>query len=239
MTFDVLRIREFGEAGDEAMFPALDGEGKVSHEQLDGERHQHLVSQGIAVREVGGGRTRTLTELRDIRADVFITDARVILLCTKYDKGGGWVGSPGLALTLNAISKLRAARRSRGTALVGHLRYPWLASIGFSPKQGWLDEEVVRLVLRDGTADPARLLMVDLSLPKETDSAAVARAVMLRAVGYRTTHEALAEDEQAGFHQLAAAPEPPRPQPKKFAAYAMPTSWQAKPATAYPRPATA
>jgi hypothetical protein len=237
MTFDVFCIRGLGEAADQAMFPVLDDAGTVSREPLDGDGSQHLVANGLAVREAGGSKTRTVTELREIRADVFITDARVILQCAKYDKGGGWVGSPGLSLALNAVSKIRAARRSRGTALVGHVRYPWLASVGFSPKQGWLDEEVLRLVVRDGTADPTRLLLVDLSLPKEVDSAAVARAIMLRAAAYRTTHEELADDEQAGFDQLAASPEPPRPQPKKFAVYTMPTSWHAKPATAYPRPA--
>lgn len=235
MTFDVLCVRGVGEAGDETMFPGLDGGGKVNQELLDGDSAQQLVARAIAVRDVGGGKARTIVEVREIRAEVVITDARVILLCSKYDKGGGWVGTPGTALMLNAVSKLRAARRSRGTALVGHIRYPWLISVGFSPKQGWLDEEVLRLVVRDGTADPSRLLVVDLNLPKETDSGAVARAIMLRAVQYRTTHETLTDDELAGFRQLAESPELARPQPKKFAVYAMPTSWQAKPATAYPR----
>ena len=139
MTFDVLCVRGVGEAGDETMFPGLDGGGKVNQELLDGDSAQQLVARAIAVRDVGGGKARTVVEVREIRAEVVITDARVILLCSKYDKGGGWVGTPGTALMLNAVSKLRAARRSRGTALVGHIRYPWLISVGFSPKQSWLD----------------------------------------------------------------------------------------------------
>jgi hypothetical protein len=238
MTFDVFCIRTMGETDNQAMFPALDDSGKVSREPLDGERHQHLVANAMVVRDATGSKTRNITELRDIRADVFITDARLIMMCAKYDKGGGWIGSPGLSLALNAASKIRASRRSRGKVLVGHVRYPWLSSVGFSPKQGWLDEEVLRLVVQDGTADPRRLLVVDLSLPKETDSAAVAREIMLRAVTYRTAHDELSEDEHAGFQELAVSA-PPRPQPKNFALYRMPTSWHAMPGTAYPRSASA
>lgn len=235
MTFDVFCIRDLGESGEEAMYPTLDAEARFRTEPLDGERPQHLVAHALSVRDMSGSKARTVLELREVRTDILITDARVALICTKYDKGGGWVGSPGMALALNAVSKVRAARRSRGKALVGHIRYPWLASVGFSPKQGWLDDESLRLAFRDGTADPSRLLMVELSLPKETDSAAVARAIMLRAVAYRTTHEELEGDELSGFQQLADAPVPPRPQPRTFAAYTMPTSWHAKPTTAYPR----
>ena len=237
MTFDVFCIREIGESGNEAMYPTVGAEGPLTTEPLDGDRPQHLVAHSLSVREAGGPNARTVFELREIRADILITEARVALVCAKYDKGGGWVGSPGTALALNAVSKIRAARRSRGKVLAGHIRYPWLASVAFSPKQGWLDEEAVRFAVRDGTANPARLLVVELGLPKETDSAAVARAIMLRAVAYRTKHDTLADDDLAGFRQLADAPEPPRPQPRKFAAYTMPTSWHAMPGTAYPEPA--
>ncbi|MET7280807.1 hypothetical protein ABZS29_21390 [Kribbella sp. NPDC005582] len=234
MTFNVFSTRTVGETADGAMFPALNDDGKVGREQLDGDRSQHLVATSIAVREVGANQTRSIMELSDIQADLFITDARLIMMCAKYDKGGGWFGSPGMALALNAVSKVLASRRSRGTVLVGHVRYPWLSSVAFSPKQGWLDEETLRLVVRDGTASPSRLLLVDLALPKTADSAAIARAIMLRAVAYRTTHEELNEAEQAGFRALEAS-NPPRPQPKKFASFTMPTSWNAMPSTAYPR----
>jgi hypothetical protein len=36
-------------------------------------------------------------------------------------------------IVLNAVSKLRAAARSKGKVLVGHLRYGWLTSVGFQP----------------------------------------------------------------------------------------------------------
>ncbi|MFD7154246.1 hypothetical protein ACFV9C_06600 [Kribbella sp. NPDC059898] len=234
MTYDVFCIRDLGESGHEAMYPTLDNVGQLRTEPLDGDRRQHLVAHALSVREAGGG---SVFSLGDVRADVYITEARVTLVCSKYDKGGGWVGSPGTALALNAVSKIRAARRSKNKALVGHIRFPWLASVGFSPKQGWLDEEVLRFVVRDGTEEPSRLLVVDLNLPKELDSGAIARAVMLRAVAYRTTHEELADDELAGFRALADAPDPPRRQARSFALYSMPTSWNATPATAYPRPA--
>ena len=84
---------------------------------------------------------------------MFVTDSRVALACEMYDKGGGWVGfgAGGLlvAVTANAVSKARAASRSRGKVLVGHVRYPWLKSVGASTQSGFGTSEAIRLEYSD------------------------------------------------------------------------------------------
>ena len=52
-------------------------------------------------------------------------------------------------ITANAISKARAAIRSRGKMLVGQVRYPWIQTVGSSPKDGWASEE--KLILHETT----------------------------------------------------------------------------------------
>ena len=85
-----------------------------------------------------------------VRICVYITDARVAFACSKYDKGGGWIGTPGAMLVMNVASKSLAAVRRRGKMMVGQVRYPWIANVGSTGQQGIGSEE--RLVF-DGKSD--------------------------------------------------------------------------------------
>lgn len=64
---------------------------------------------------------------------VVVTDRRLAFLTTKFDPGGGWVGfgAAGLAVATvaNVVSKQRAAARSAGLVVLGHLRYEWLTGL--------------------------------------------------------------------------------------------------------------
>ena len=65
---------------------------------------------------------------------VVITDRRTAFLTTQFDKGGGWAGfgivGASVALTANAVSRSRAAKRSTGRVAIGQVRHEWLTSIG-------------------------------------------------------------------------------------------------------------
>jgi hypothetical protein len=65
---------------------------------------------------------------------VVITDRRTAFLTTQFDKGGGWTGfgvaGIAVALTANAVSRSRAAKRSAGKVAIGQIRHEWLTSIG-------------------------------------------------------------------------------------------------------------
>lgn len=64
-----------------------------------------------------------------------LTDRRLAFLTTDFDKGGGWVGFGvvgfAVAASANAVSKQRAARRSGGKVLIGHVRHEWLSRMTF------------------------------------------------------------------------------------------------------------
>src|SRR5580700_10466326 len=143
MPFNVLTIRSGLNTGDDALYPMLSDAScheVIALDDYDGPNGQRLVATAVQVLQIHDGGLKTLVRLRDVSIDVYITDGRVAVACEKYDKGGGWSGFGGVglmvAVTANAVSKARAASRSRGKALVGHIRYPWLKSVGASVKTG-------------------------------------------------------------------------------------------------------
>ena len=174
-------------------------------EERDGGDVRVISAKGLKLQAAGA----TELELDDVAIDVLITDARVALACSKYEKGGGWTGfglsSIVVATAPNAGSKALAAHRRRGKMLVGQVRYPWLAAAGSSNKTGWLSEE--RLILSVRIDDGVARLW--LTLPKSTD----ARRRGGRggtALGGSPAHRLLCEpamsDElRASLHELAAA----------------------------------
>jgi hypothetical protein len=152
-------------------------------EGRDGTNVQRLTASAVVCR-VGG---RTVIKGRKIKIDLFLTDARCALACSKYDKGGGWVGGAGVMIVANSVSKARAAIRSRGKMLVGQVRYPWIQRVGYSPKTGWASDEI--LIFH--TAIKGGATALSLTLPKNVDSSLVAAEVARRLASYRLENEEL------------------------------------------------
>jgi hypothetical protein len=146
-----------------------------------------------AVEFAVAGDKRPLMAAREIRGQLFLTDARLAVACTKYDKGGGWIGGVG-ALAANAGSKMLAAHRRRGKMLVGHIRYPWLSAVYARNRGGMLGTEQLRLVFRTpGGDDP---LVLNFDLPKDTDATAVAAEVVRRAATFRLANDPELSDSE-------------------------------------------
>lgn len=185
MSWSMLTVRENEDDGDGVLYPlpTLDVNG-ILLDGDDGECAPLITATTVHLQERGqqGRKNATLLKAAEIKASINITDARVAIACTKYDKGGGWIGGP-TALAANAVSKARAAVRRRGKSLVGHIRYPWLWSVGYIEKTGWLSDEQLRLVAIDKTGSEKRILLLDLTLPKSTSAEKVAREIVQRAAG--------------------------------------------------------
>ena len=241
MGFALLAVRAPGE-GDASLFPALADAGTVATESLDGER-KRLLANGVVVRERTSAGVRTLLKVPNVKIEVLISDSRVVVACSKFEKGGGWWGIGGagvaIALTADVVSKARAAHRRHGKMLVGQVRYPWLHCVGFKPKQGFGTAEELRLGVVEKSSDGAvRELFLDLLLPSNVDSAAVAREVATRAGRYRVAHwETADEEEKALYERLAQGPAAPTPQPKQFGVYELPRFAFVSAASAYPQAA--
>ncbi|VXC15237.1 conserved hypothetical protein [Arthrobacter sp. 9AX] len=230
MTYNPLAVTEPGEPESFA-YASIDASMRLIWDDLDGDIIGPIHASHAEVRQydTARGEYRQQSTISDIRMDCYVTTARFAMICTNYDKGGGWVGG-GAALLLNAGSKLLAAGRSRGRALAGHLRYPWLDSILFQPKDGLFGAETLRLAFHsDGTP-----MYLQLTLDKTTDATALAHEIMQRTIAYRRrdTHP-LDRDETAALNALLAAGPAPLPQKGTMGAYRIPTSWPAGTAAQY------
>lgn len=224
MTYTVLSVTAPGESESFA-YPTLNSDLTIEWDFLDGKITGPILASAVSVRQHDPGKNKfvVVTSLSDVRISCYVTEARIALVCPKYDKGGGWFGG-GMAMAMNAGSKLLAARRRRGTALTGHIRYPWVKSIYFQPKQGILGDESLRIIYEsDGS-----LMYLSLILDKSTDSSALAFGMMERVVAYRQADtDIFGEAEAQAFKNLLAAGNVGNPEKGRMAGYDFPTNWHA------------
>jgi hypothetical protein len=144
----------------------------------------------------------------DLDWGVVLTDARLAVYCSKFDKGGGWrgfsAGGLAMAAAANAVSKARAANRRKGKLLVGHVRYPWVAQVLAQPRTGWLKPGRVRLMVDAGDGRSSDLLLVDLVVHKSVDALAMGHELAVRAARYRLKSGlGLDAETRAGFEAIA------------------------------------
>lgn len=173
----------------------------VLTEQRDGSEIRRLVCHEIKV--LAGATNKRVLRAPDIRAQILITDARLTVACSKFDKGGGWYGNPVAMIALNAGSKLLAAHRRRGKMLVGQVRYPWIHAVYAQNKAGWAGSEMLRIIVNGG----GEFMRLELSLPKDVDATAVATELIQRAARFRLAHEnGLDDAERSRLEELSAIP---------------------------------
>lgn len=162
-----------------------------------------LYCQAISVKEQGAA--RPVMRARDIRGHVLLTESRIAVACSRYEKGGGWWGFGDgalLALPLNAGSHALAAMRRRGKMLVGQVRYPWIESVYGQNKVGRKGAEAIRIVVNLGGK---RRVHLDLTLPNDIDAMAVATELIRLAAKFRLAHDPSPLGEQERERLLALA----------------------------------
>jgi hypothetical protein len=233
MSFQLVTIRS-ADFDDPTMYPVLGNGTVIAFEPLDGPAPQRLIATQVQVHELRGSGLATLARFRRIRAEVFVTEGRVAVACRKYEKGGGWLSTSITGMVLfNAVSYARAAIRSRGKALVGHVRYPWLKAVGFAPRCGRGTHDTLRLVVEEEDQGRRRTLFLDLGLQSNFDAASAALLIAQSCARYALAHDVASSSSREGFAALVHA-SPLAPVPTQFVFYMMPTSHCASRDTAYP-----
>ena len=193
----------------------------IVFENRDGNNIVRLAARRLDLKRHG----KTIVKTSNVDLSVFITDSRVALACSKYDKGGGWIGSGALAIpavALNTGSMIRAARRRRGNMLVGQVRYPCLDTVKCVPRDGVLSTERLLLTAK---ADEVTTLELCLILPNDADSNSVACDIVRRAAGFRLRAEAELEfDAHTRLEEFSHLQ--PRPLEKgHFRRFTLPRPW--------------
>jgi hypothetical protein len=185
-------------------------------EERDGRDVVRIPARGVTVRRDG----KRVAFMKDVKITVFITDARVAFACSKYDKGGGWIGGAG-ALVMNAGSMALAAIRRRGKMAVGQVRYPWISTIGSSSKMSFGSEEALDFTVKT----PQGKTDLVLHLPKNVDAASLAAEIARRAAAYRLACEGeFTDKERVRLEELRVC-QPLEPIKGKVHYHIFPTYW--------------
>lgn len=181
---------------DETFVPRIvDKSGSVAWSVGEGTPRTFTAS-GLTVYRHQVGPANRILRVRDISLNVYVTCQRLVAVCRHYDKGGGWVGGAGAMVVANAVSRARATIRSHGKFLVAQVRWPWLVDVLYAEKTDWKTANQLRISSLD---ESGRLVIADLTLPKDVDSRAVARAVLAVACADRR----IAEPELPTYDRVA------------------------------------
>lgn len=221
--FSILAVKDG--AWEDPLYP-MPGEqpDTVELAPADGQTVERLTATEMTVLELTSGSARRLLHVEKMKAVVFITDARVAVACSKFDKGGGWtpwsISAIPVAIAANTASKIKASRRRRGKMLVGHMPYAQLRAVGFRKTGMVRAREQLRVAVNDPTVEGVRGLALDLTLSGRQSASAISRAVISRAARHRLD-ESQDLDEAARKHLeglLEPGPLPPA-SGKNFAMY--------------------
>jgi hypothetical protein len=140
----------------------------------------------------------------------------------------GWgVGGLAVAIVANSVSHAIAASRRKGKALVGHMRYPWVESVMFSPRTGYGTENNVRIAFVDGTDDSRPECDITFYIERHRDANQLARHIVDRVIAYRyASGEEMDADELARFEALRLSGLTAAPAKGYLSSYKIPTSWR-------------
>jgi len=224
-SFDILAVRA-GEAEDSPLYP-FPGEqpDTVESDNDDGQPFPVMSAGELNVYELSGGSgPKRLIRARKLKAAVRVTESRVYVACSKYEKGGGWMpwtlGAVPVAVAANVVSRARAARRRRGKMLVGHIRYSWLLSVGFKARRIPAGHDTIQLIVSDPTVPGGRELSLEITLARQHSGGDVARQVASMAASYQLAGRASQLDDSS--RELLRSLESPAsltPAPRQFVAY--------------------
>lgn len=240
MSYTLLTIRAGSDTEDDVMYPLLsdaDQTCPIALGSSDGEPSIYRANDVLLYRIEEGKKRQSLLELGDRPITVVVTDSRIAIYCEKYDKGGGFIGfgvGAAVALAANVASRALAARRRKGKALVGHVRYRWLSHVGAASKAGLLSRDKVRILVREGnqSAHPGAHLELLLLFKRGIDPHEIAAEIARRAAQARLLETDLSDEHRSEFELLAEASKLAN-KPKEYATHAMPTYYRAIASTAF------
>ncbi|MEM9463975.1 MAG: DUF2510 domain-containing protein [Actinomycetota bacterium] len=208
MEFNCFTIRDYLDTSVDPMYPNADEVSRsIRLTPEDGNNVKRAVASAVVLARDGDKRQVEL-RLEQIKAEIVVTDTRVAFAIPKYDKGGGWYGGA-TALALNAASKARAAMRSRGKCLVGHIHYPWLDAVShgaYFSMLGNRKNDQIRLGYSWRDASGRQVDMwVELQLTRDVNGHALANEILQRAVRQRLSlHPTLDDERREKLMTLAA-----------------------------------
>jgi hypothetical protein len=232
--FRVLTIRSAGTTAQWDLYPLLSSNRSEivawEDQDVDPIRCRRRAS-GVTVSMIVNGAERPIVSLRHLRIQVCVTHGRLVLACKRYRTKNAWiVAGPGTGFAARGITSAGSSRRRHGSALVGHVRYPWVRTVSPRPRRWPYQRD--SLIIEYGV--PPRtpmLLRLDLKRKGEFDDSVTELAALIcrRVVDWRRSNDiersATEDDELVQLNRLAANVQI-EPAAGKAEAYELPSWFQ-------------
>ena len=241
MSFKLLRINVPGDQ-DGLLYPVVvDGKPPIRLDSWDGQVAAFGCT-GLELSRVVAGERQVLISFRSRKVDLMVTDARVAVASPEWNKGARYWGI-GLGATTALVDNTRnkwkeAKARAGGRIVVGHARYGWVTTVGWSPRRGRV---APTLSLGTAASEDGDELRLDVFLSSTADAGAIARTIAQKVAIYRLDHDV---GDVATFRDIltALASGPPLlapPAPGKLASYRLPAYVRPSVLTAIPSSSSA
>ena len=191
--FRVLTIRSAGMTAQPALYPLLSSDrGEIIDlEPLDqpGLTERYCRASGVTVSRIIDGAERPILRVSRLKIQVYVTAGRLALACKRYRRSSALaVAGPGAGFSATGVTRFWASRRPLSSAIVGHIRYPWIRSVSAWPRRWPLGRETLVVEYAMAPRIPM-LLRLDLKLPPALTPAMVAAEICQQVVKYWQTHD--------------------------------------------------
>lgn len=210
MSFDAWAIHEPGEPQNVGR-PTLNDDLSIRMDELDGDVIGPVCASSVVLKVKGeNGTWNVQDKFESKKIQCFATEARFAFLSKKWASGPsatgiGLIETP-VALAFNAVSKEATDRRSRGSALAGHVRYPWIWLIQFGSRE-FLSSPMLRVYYSEEIGARDRDMYVTFVLDDKVNAAGLAYAVMQRVVRCRLGGSIPKDDDVVReLHELLDSP---------------------------------
>lgn len=124
--YSTICIKEYGDRSNPGYYPQIDEEGHFIPEPGD----NSAVSAGFTNLLLRQNSKTVFESEHGLDGKLFITDARIVLICDDYESGGFlWIGNPLITAVAGVASTALARSRTAGKVLTGHIRYEWIKGV--------------------------------------------------------------------------------------------------------------
>jgi hypothetical protein len=199
MPFEPLRTVRGGGGDDQRLCPAVQADGTPVWEAGD----SNVVTwPATGLGSCHGALGNQRNHLK-IRAHVFLTDSRLVVVSGQFAKGSRHSGPLISSAVKNQVSQTRAEREAAGQFLAGQMRHPWISLIVYSRRNGLRGENAIRVCGTHVSAFGDReAVMLLIHLDAGADPGTIAAEMASRVVADRYDCETTTAAER---ESLAAA----------------------------------
>lgn len=231
--YRVLGVLEAGQVAG-ALYPVLNDRLTPEFESEDGDANSSFEVRGIYLRDIQDDKLHIVNGSGDLKATLWISDQRLVLVCPNYDKVRWDAGNNfgvmqwglSIELTDHVASKIYHRVRSRNKAMATHLYFPWIASVMWSNDRGRKNPPTLRIEVVRNLTTGQKQFFLEIGLPSGTDAGAIAQC-LLRRIGrwYLDGPLDLNDKGVTAMTELANVGALPRPAEGSLSFHKIPTSY--------------